>query len=386
MVSGGLTINPMHPYVIVQANPDGTLHELNGANDTASFRVYTVGVITHGGIQPSSWKAAGPPWERMMAANLKQQGYDEVIAYNWVADSGHAGAAAKQAPRLVNDVVQAAAQLPQGAPVDVHFIGHSEGTVVNSMAVEQLDQEGWPAGMKAGYLKVTMLDPHAASNGVAGPQFSVSHGLLGWVARGEITRYQSQAKDPVPVFTANVDSAEVFYQHTPVGMTHGSNNGIYNLWGQVPVKSAVPVAYFNLTAPGISHAGRFGVMDWYRLNVVPTLGDGGSLVTTSTLTAQAVAPADQAHPYRPQVAYAGHAAPGSLVRLIASQPGESTMTVIGRARALADGSYEVTSVPLHPGPYHMLAFVTPRVGPTGHRSAMKPVAWIGRVDVARPGA
>ena len=47
---------------------------------------------------------------------------------------------------------------------------------------------------------------------------------------------------------------------------------------------AGPAHYFDLTGPGISHAGNFGVQDWYRLNVVPTLGDGSMLANASILT------------------------------------------------------------------------------------------------------
>ena len=33
------------------------------------IRTHVIGVITHGGVQPKKW-AAGPPWERKMAAQL----------------------------------------------------------------------------------------------------------------------------------------------------------------------------------------------------------------------------------------------------------------------------------------------------------------------------
>src|SRR5205823_13733034 len=80
----------------------------------------------------------------------------------------------------------------------------------------------------------------------------------------------------------NVADAEVFYQHTPVTQTHGSNHGIYNLWGQVPVHGEAH--YFDLTGPGISHSGKFGVQDWHQVNVGPTLGDDAPLIGANILT------------------------------------------------------------------------------------------------------
>ena len=59
------------------------------AGQTASFRTYTIGIVTHGGIQDPSWKY-GPPWELETARLMKQEGYDAVIPYNWVAQERHA--------------------------------------------------------------------------------------------------------------------------------------------------------------------------------------------------------------------------------------------------------------------------------------------------------
>ena len=57
---------------------------------TASFRTYTIGIVTHGGIQDTSWKH-GPPWELQIAYEMKHEGYDAVIPYNWVAQSSNPG-------------------------------------------------------------------------------------------------------------------------------------------------------------------------------------------------------------------------------------------------------------------------------------------------------
>ncbi len=68
--------------------------------ESASFRKVVIGIVTHGGLEDKAWDKDGPPWERQMANSLRKQGYDDVIAYNWVAQSSTPGEAAKQGPIL----------------------------------------------------------------------------------------------------------------------------------------------------------------------------------------------------------------------------------------------------------------------------------------------
>ncbi|HKI20564.1 MAG TPA: hypothetical protein VKA15_21930, partial [Isosphaeraceae bacterium] len=92
----GLPPYPEKPYVLVVADPSSP-SATTDPQQTASFRTYTIGIVTHGGIQDTSWKN-GPPWELETAYLMKQQGYDAVIPYNWVAQSGTPGEAIKQSP------------------------------------------------------------------------------------------------------------------------------------------------------------------------------------------------------------------------------------------------------------------------------------------------
>ncbi len=161
-ISGGVSIDPSHPYVVVVADPKNNIVESNEANNIASFRVYTLGVISHGGLQPKSWYKTGPPWERKMADEMLADGYDNVIPFNWASISNMPGSAAKAAPRLEQLILQAARQFPANSVVDLHFIGHSEGAVVNSQALIRLDQDGLPPNLQDGFIQMTMLDPHAA--------------------------------------------------------------------------------------------------------------------------------------------------------------------------------------------------------------------------------
>ncbi len=375
---GGLPPDPSRPYVVVEADPNHALGVSSAADDSAAFRTYLIGVITHGGVQPMSWKVAGPPWEQRMARQLRQEGYDAVIPYNWVAASNHAGEAARQGPRLAKRVIANAGEFPANSPVDVQFIGHSEGTVVNGLALQYLQENPDPQ-LNAGYLVDTLLDPHSANNGIIGQQYSVSGGLLGQIARMEIDHFQSAAKDPAVIVPSNVDRAEVFYEHTPVSQTHSSNGGLYNLWGQVPVHGSA--VYFNLTAPGISHAGTFGVQDWYRLNVVPTLANGDGFITSNDLTVSPAPTAVAGTDRQAEISatstptYTGTAAPGSTVRMIAARTDSSTLVPIGQTVTAADGNWTLTTNPLGAGVYRLKVIASP-VTPPGRRPVhMTPTAW-----------
>ncbi len=183
------------------------------------------------------------------------------------------GEAIKQSPRLARIVLGTADRFPAGDPVNLEFIGHSEGTVVNTYAIVKLSTELTPE-LKSGFIEDTLLDPHAANNDiVSGKQMSFAGPLAG-LAQVLVTDYQGEAKDPPAYFPSIVNEANVFYEHTPATAT-----GIYNLWGQVPVKSDGPlVHYYNLTASGVTHSGNTGVPEWYRNFIVPTLGNQAPLV------------------------------------------------------------------------------------------------------------
>ncbi|MEO6808032.1 MAG: hypothetical protein ABI353_02840 [Isosphaeraceae bacterium] len=379
-LADGLPPDPHQPFVLVVANPGRQVAESNVSNNTASFRKHVVGVIVHGGLQPMDWDQ-GPPWERRMASALKDQGYDKVIAYNWVPQSRTPGMAVKQSPRLASMVVDAVNTFPANEPVDVHFISHSEGSVIAGQTILKLKSDA-PPQMRAGFLKDTMIDPHSANNGTPGKQYSVSSGLLGKIAKATINTYQSKAGDPPVIVPDNVDDAEVFYQHTPVSMTYGSNKGVYNLWGQVPVIGEA--SYFNLTAPGLSHSGKFGMTDWYQINVVPTLGDGAPAIKAATLTGDLVNPdartSRTSDTNRP--VFAGSAAPGASVRIFTTRAGVDQLGRVGTTTADANGNWEITTRPIGNGHYRMLAMSdTPPLPGHLRSNFMRPMAWFGPLTI-----
>ena len=274
----GLPPFPEKPYVLVVANPNSATATAD-PGQTASFRVYTIGIVTHGGIQDPSW-VHGPPWELETAYMMRREGFDGVIGYNWALQSSTPGAAIQQSPRLERMILDAVNRFPASAVVDLEFIGHSEGTVVNTYALNAL-QSQMPPQLKAGFIEDILLDPHAANQNVPGQQMSFG-GALGGLGRTIVTDYQAQAKDPPAFFPSIVDEAIVFFEHT-----QATASGIYNLWGQVPVKSYGPlVHYYNLTDMGVTHSGKTGVNYWFRDFIAPTLGNQAPLIQELQLNGQ----------------------------------------------------------------------------------------------------
>ncbi len=347
-LAGGLPLNPKHPYVQVVADPGSPTAVDPG--EVASFRKVVIGIVTHGGLEYSHWKKDGPPWERQMANSLREQGYDKVIAYNWVAQSSTPGEAVKQGPILAKMVLKAAGKFPANDPVDLQFIGHSEGAVVNTQAIVDLEGKA-TAQIKAGFLEDTLLDPHAANPDFPGPQYSVARNPLGWIAKLAIDNYQARSRDPLVFIPKGVDAAQVFYQQSPANKDHNENLGIYNLWGQVPVKGAS--VYFNLTADGVVHSGKNGVYAWYEHHVVTTLGDGGQPIVRETLTGGIDPQAEAAGSSR--ATYSGTSDPGSTVYLLASKPRSGTLEVVGWTRTGSDGKWTAMTRQMGEGTYRMIA-------------------------------
>ena len=150
--------------------------------------------------------------------------------------------------------------------------------MINTYAIVKLKNMMTP-GLEAGYITDTLLDPHAANNNLPGQQLSIAGGVLAPLAKAIITNYQARADDPPVFIPSMVDQAQVFFEHTAA-----KGSELYNLWGQVPVKSNGPVVhYYNLTPSKVTHSGKTGIQFWYRNFIVPTLGNQAPLVQTLQL-------------------------------------------------------------------------------------------------------
>jgi hypothetical protein len=397
----GLPPFPEQPYVLVVADPSSPSATID-ADQTASFRVYTIGIVTHGGIQDPSWKH-GPPWELETAYMMRHEGFDSVIGYNWVLQSSTPGAAIKQSPRLARMIMNVASKFPASDPVDLEFIGHSEGTVVNTYALVTLQGEMTPQ-LKSGYIEDTLLDPHAANNSVPGQQMSFG-GALGGLAHVIVSDYQGEAKDPPAFVPSIVDQAQVFFQHS-----QATASEIYNLWGQVPVKSYGPVVhYYNLTDMGVTHSGKTGVNYWFRDFIAPTLGDQAPLIqelqlngridntvspstssvnqskliqkANNTRADRVYGPAQVVQSDQPQ--FSGTAAPGSMIRLAVSPAAKPmNITLIGVTTASSTGQWSLTTQhPLRNGQYRTLVTAFSRALTTRPGLAIVPTQPLGRLVI-----
>ena len=357
-VPGGFGIEPEKPFVLVVANPSTAVGSADLAARTGTIHYRTIAVVTHGGLQDEADDATGPLWQRKITKELTQQGYNVVVKYVWAKDSRHPGKANEQAPKLARMINRIADNGPDSDPVSIHFIGHSEGTVVNSLAAQLLQVKESP-NIERGYIKMTMLDPHSANNAAPGYQYSTKNGIAGRFARSAIRLFQWDAQDPIASVPKNVDDAEVFWQHTRVEAAN-VNHGLYNLWGQVPVRGEA--RYYDITGPGISHTGDFGVQNWYRFNVIPTLGQGGNFVDPTTLTGERVlAKGDHATKWlstattrHPQ--FAGTATPGATITLFAAASGSYGWKTVGQTHADATtGAWSVRPKLQHDGQYRFVA-------------------------------
>jgi hypothetical protein len=279
-LAGELALDPARPFVLVVADPDGRVQEADEANNSASFRKYVIGAVTHG------YQALGtmPAWVGQTAATLHTLGYDAALAFDWADWSndpvpGRAILAGQGLAAQVRQVAQGLAPGPADV-LDVHFIGHSRGAVVISQAVLDLQFSGAITQLQTGYLKMTLLDPHPAHNHLPDPQYSVRPDWAGWLAELALIAFQSLAQDPEVVVPGNVDHAEVYYQHTHYSLTPAGEEQVLNLWGEFPVTTPTGTAVHScdLTGPGIGHS---EVTDWYRAMVVPHLGGAVSFLCSS---------------------------------------------------------------------------------------------------------
>jgi hypothetical protein len=397
----GLPPYPEKPYVLVVADPTAPTATAD-PQQAVSFRTYTIGIVTHGGIQDPSWKH-GPPWELETAYMMRHEGFDSVIAYNWALQSSTPGAAIKQSPRLARMILDVASKFPASAPVNLEFIGHSEGTVVNTYAIVALEPKMTPQ-LDSGYIQDILLDPHAANNNVPGQQMSFG-GALGGIARDIVTNYQAEADDPPAFIPAVVDEAQVFFEHS-----QATADGIYNLWGQVPVKSDGPlVHYYNLTDMGVTHSGKTGVNYWFRNFIAPTLGNqaplihelqlNGQIDNTGSPTIDSVSQSTHARQdqsaranrvfgpaqvvQNDQPEFSGTAAAGSIIRLYVS-PAAKPMDLVlaGETTANSTGQWSLTTRhPLANGQYRTLVSAFSRALTTRPGLAIVPTQPLGRLVI-----
>jgi hypothetical protein len=281
--------NQALPYVVVVANPNGSVREAAGSVNAAYFRTFELGVLAHGGgtgieaVQNTS--ASENYFESDFAAELKAvDHYDDVIAYNW-EDLDYIpapGLAVEAGDRLYQQVVARADQLAaghKGDVVDLHFISHSRGAVVTSQAMQDLLGTTDPA-LQGSYIKATFLDPHPANAATTNllDTYLPMNGLI----MGHHSQILSAMNDPVfVVIPSNVKEAEVYWEHTDqshMTLFHPVVDALaktfYQPWGAGPSdgvivnESSVPIQWHDLTNrfdPTYLHGTEIGGIGHYEI-------------------------------------------------------------------------------------------------------------------------
>ncbi len=283
-----MPIDPARRYVLVVADPTQGITEANEGNNTSSFRKLALGAVTHG-YQPTGQM---PGWVTASAAELRLDGYADAIPFDWALRSSLPvpNMATSAGVDLASRVRSLAAQLASQPTdvIDVHFIGHSRGSVVISQALLSLQSNPGPTSLQLGYYTMTMLDPHPARN-----RGSLIQGLIelangtgvstvggfsfnpaSWVSRSLAVAtlvFQAQVNDPEVVIAQNVDGAEVYRQQLPWHAQQSLPDRLlgFNLWAAPPSAILNPysrpiVLVFDVGASGIGHT---GVAEWY-LNTI----------------------------------------------------------------------------------------------------------------------
>jgi hypothetical protein len=286
--------NQSLPYIVVVADPLNALTADPNAVKTTYFRTWLLGVVSHGFLPPIPGVTATPAWETSMADALGRSGpavspdkYNDVIAFNWVATSGipvpgQAVAAGNQLYFQVIAKADALAASHPGDVVDLHFIGHSRGTVVISVALQKLMGTTDPA-LKGSYIRATLLDPHPAN--AATISLADAFPTTAAIVLPPYVAAELAQKDPQVDIPANVKVVDAYYQHSAFRDFVFSDRAefVLNVWGEGPsagITSAVPITWTPLTnvvdqsvgpeGKIIGAIGHSEVHDWYQVHIVNT--------------------------------------------------------------------------------------------------------------------
>jgi hypothetical protein len=276
-----LAIDPSRPYVIAAATGS------DGLTSSASYRTIVVGLVTHGFNATDT----PPAWIYQIATSLSSLGYNEAIPFSWATashtlQSGEGIAAGKNAAQMIENYLtgtngQGQPNVPTGAVVDLHLIGHSRGSVVITQAMQTLqDDLAKIPQARGGYWELTYLDPHPSHGTNVAPFSATTQAAL-----DAANALQNIFQDPYPLTVpAQVAAVQIDYENTPVSEIESvSEEGQLNPWGitnpsgiQPTPGASTQFQMLNLTTAGMSHS---GVYQWYQANVVPTLGTASPFVT-----------------------------------------------------------------------------------------------------------
>jgi hypothetical protein len=270
------------PYIVVVANSDKTVGEDAGSVNRSWFRTWLLGVVVHGYAYSQPATLA---WVSSMAQDLTAiDHFDHVVQFDWTtqstaADSGETAAAGVRLNKQIADIAQSMA-IHGGDVVDIHFIGHSRGTVVISQTLQNFVKRTEPC-LIGSYVEVTLLDIHPA-NPSEDSLLSSDSGGLGTAGLYEVDSFQDAADDPEVLFPAGagVMSVDIWWQHSShTEFPKSGLDSILNLWGEsesdnkVTNNTGVTIQWNDLTSqwtPQLGTIGHLEISEYYRRAVADT--------------------------------------------------------------------------------------------------------------------
>jgi len=277
--------DPAHPYVLAVADPANVTRASDGAHDTASFRVYVIAAVVPGFGE--SDPSTPPQWVQDMAAALHTPqngpGFYQVIPFGWQSLAPTPGLAVQAGITLADEIKTAAQTMSKNLHlkstdvIDVTLIGHSRGTVVIGVAMQQLETGVIPQ-LKHGYREMLLIDPHPANQQFGG-NASVNPDFAGQTAFALYWQYEGTVQDPGVVVPSDVAYAKEWYQHSSYSdFAALSEEGQLNLWGLTPASINVQSQNTVFTSEELTRdtynglpIGHSEITDWFQANVVPVL-------------------------------------------------------------------------------------------------------------------
>lgn len=308
-----LFINLKQKYVLAVFDEKKAVTEINETNNLKFFRKIPVAAIAHG-LQPSAavpsltGHGGEPDYVFDLQRRLEELGYDVARITDWTKRSiaPVPGMTRSAASEMLMDLFDygKSRQLSEYDVIDLHFIGHSRGSVVISEALKGLEQDlalknedpekqAVITAMSRGFIRMTMLDGHPANNrtqAYSASWWQVGVGVVG------LNLFQLVASDPDIVVPGIVDYSEAYYQNTltsDASADLASYENLLNLWGVLPVSGKLDDEQ-SLTG----YVGHGQVPVWYTDNVEQLIEPGsGWVVLTTPKTQPTIHPGSrQLHP------------------------------------------------------------------------------------------
>lgn len=224
------------PYVIIVGDSAGETSQTH-------FHKWTMGVVVHGyafrlalsiasltttteDLVRQAWLGDEglEDWQPPMVQSLKSAYcYDAAtFAADWRFDSTLEmnSLLTARARELYDEIARRAINMThqhEGDVVDLHLIGHSRGTVVISELLKEWKLRPSIA-LKGSHVRVTLLDPHPATNRIPPPQEDYGDTDRGIFFHDRYRAIQDRINDPLIVLPGGIGihEAEVWYQHSTI--------------------------------------------------------------------------------------------------------------------------------------------------------------------------